>query len=198
MHYRYQGAALAAIEGPEQTERYARDEQGRVVEKAVSLRLNDGRWVHSTTRYRRDAQGLLAAQSLPDGSELQFERDGQGQGYVEDQVDDVPDPESAHHDDHQRQPADQSEVAAQVQDRQPYRRGVQQRRQHPRQDQVRLDVEVRHARQVAGPDPERDQQQGRRDARPPGEGDRDDRDDQAAAGDVEVLVLHPGQSRNGS
>ncbi|MBL0942775.1 MAG: DUF2235 domain-containing protein [Hydrogenophaga sp.] len=79
VHYRYQGGALAAVEGPEQTERYARDEQGRVVEKAVSLRLNDGRWVRSTTRYRRDDQGLLAAQSLPDGSELQFERNGQGQ-----------------------------------------------------------------------------------------------------------------------
>ncbi len=79
VRYLYEGTRLVEIQGPEQTECYTYDDQGRLGTASIALRLNDGRRVQNTTRYRYDAWGRLAAQSLPDGSELQFERNGQGQ-----------------------------------------------------------------------------------------------------------------------
>ncbi len=79
VRYTYEANRLAQVQDPEQTERYAYDQRGRVTAKTVSLRLNDGRRVNSITHYRYDPQGRLVAQSLPDGSELQYERNGQGQ-----------------------------------------------------------------------------------------------------------------------
>src|SRR5205814_1784947 len=79
VRYVYESTRLIQISDPEQDERYAYDELARVASKTVTLRLNNGSFVTSPTRYRYDDQGLLAAQSLPDGSELQYERNGQRQ-----------------------------------------------------------------------------------------------------------------------
>lgn len=77
--WRYEGTHLVAIEHPNQSERYSYDGQGRVTTKTVILRLASGAHVGYTTRYRYDVLGQLAGISLPDGSTLDYRRNGQNQ-----------------------------------------------------------------------------------------------------------------------
>ena len=77
--YVYEGAWLVQVRDPEQVDRYAYDDIGRVMLKTSTLKLAGGGGVTGSTRYRYDDRGALVAQSLPDGSELQYERNGQGQ-----------------------------------------------------------------------------------------------------------------------
>ncbi len=82
------------------------------------------------------------------------------------------------------------EVAAYVDHREVDRRGVEQRRQHAGQDQLRLDVDRRRTGQVARPDAEPDEQQRGRDAGAPGEDRRRDHDREPGPGDQRELVVH--------
>jgi RHS repeat-associated protein len=77
--WRYEGTRLVAIDHPGQAERYSHDTQGRVSTRTVILTLAGGGHVSSTTRYRYDATGRLAGVSLPDGSTLDYQRNGQNQ-----------------------------------------------------------------------------------------------------------------------
>ena len=80
---RYSGARVVEIADPLQTERYDYDGQGQLIGKTV-IRTMSGEsqgkiQLTHHTRYRYDARGRLEAQTLPDGSELSYQRNGQGQ-----------------------------------------------------------------------------------------------------------------------
>ncbi|MBB4842636.1 RHS repeat-associated protein [Paucibacter oligotrophus] len=75
----YVGSRLVSLEHPEQSERYEYDLRGLRVSKTVTLKLSQGEPYTSLTRYRFDEAGVLQASSLPDGSWLLYERNGQGQ-----------------------------------------------------------------------------------------------------------------------
>jgi RHS repeat-associated protein len=77
--YRYEGQQLVEVDDPVQRERYAFDAQGRVTTRTVTLKIESGSTITAATTYRYNADGTLIAQGLPDGSELQYERDGFGQ-----------------------------------------------------------------------------------------------------------------------
>jgi len=77
--WRYEGTHLAAIEHPNQSERYGYDGQGRVSSRTVVLGLANGAHVGYATRYRYDVLGQLAGIGLPDGSTLDYQRNGQNQ-----------------------------------------------------------------------------------------------------------------------
>jgi RHS repeat-associated protein len=77
--WRYEGTHLAAIDHPNQAERYSYDGQDRVIAKEVILSLASGAKVRYTTRYRYDNVGLLAGISLPDGSNIDYIRNDQNQ-----------------------------------------------------------------------------------------------------------------------
>jgi RHS repeat-associated protein len=77
--WRYEGARLVAIEHPNQAENYGYDSHGRVSEKTVILTLAGGAHVRYTTRYRYDAMGRPAGLTLPDGSDVDYRRNGQDQ-----------------------------------------------------------------------------------------------------------------------
>ena len=77
---RYDASRIAEIADPLQTERYAYDSQGRLTGRSVTLVMAQGQSsVTHHTRYRYDAKGRIAAQTLPDGAELHYVRNGQGQ-----------------------------------------------------------------------------------------------------------------------
>ncbi len=63
---------------PTQSERYEYDQRGLRTARIVTLHTPTGERTH-ITRYRFDDQGTLQSTSLPDGSDLVFERNGQGQ-----------------------------------------------------------------------------------------------------------------------
>lgn len=78
--YRYEAGRLSGIDHPEQSERYAYGDDGRLVRHSVHLRLESARVVRLDTQYRYQAgTGLLVAMSLPDGSWLRMARDAKGQ-----------------------------------------------------------------------------------------------------------------------
>jgi RHS repeat-associated protein len=77
--WRYLGPHLVAVDHPNQAERYDYDILGRNVTKTVILKLSSGAHVSTTTHYRYDAMGRLAGVSLPDGSMLEYRRNGQNQ-----------------------------------------------------------------------------------------------------------------------
>jgi RHS repeat-associated protein len=77
--WRYEGTRLVAIDHPNQSERYGYDAQGRVSNRTVILKAAASASLRYTTRYRYDASGELAAVSLPDGSTLDYRRNGQNQ-----------------------------------------------------------------------------------------------------------------------
>ncbi len=77
--WRYQGAQLAAIDHPGQSETYAYDSSGRLASRTVQLQLVDGGTARSLTRHSYDALGQERALSLPDGSTLEYRRNGQNQ-----------------------------------------------------------------------------------------------------------------------
>ena len=78
----YQGKQLVTVKFPTQTEHYSYDARGLKISKMVSLNtsLNTASGTTSAvTRYRYDEAGVLQSTSLPDGSQLVYERNGQGQ-----------------------------------------------------------------------------------------------------------------------
>lgn len=77
--WRYDGAHLVAIDHPNQAERYSYDAHDHVSAKTVILTLTGGAQVSYTTRYRYDAVGQLTSITLPDGSNLDYRRNGQNQ-----------------------------------------------------------------------------------------------------------------------
>jgi RHS repeat-associated protein len=77
--WRHDGARLMEIDHPQQLERYRYDVHGRVEAKTVILKSGDGVQIASTRSYRYDAWGQLVSISLPDGSMLDYVRNGQNQ-----------------------------------------------------------------------------------------------------------------------
>ncbi|MDB5822460.1 MAG: hypothetical protein JWR21_1164 [Herminiimonas sp.] len=75
----YRGSRLAALEHPEQSERYQYDAAGRLRLRAATMKTVDGKRQTSITRLDYDASGQLRRTSLPDGSWLIVQRNGQGQ-----------------------------------------------------------------------------------------------------------------------
>lgn len=75
----YTGALLTGIDHPSQHERYTHDAAGRVTTKTVTLSPTGGKAVTSVTQYAYDRSGRLSGISLPDGSMLEYRRNGQGQ-----------------------------------------------------------------------------------------------------------------------
>lgn len=74
--YGYEGLQLTQIDDGAQREELGHDAQGRLARRAVTLKAT-GMTYLSTYRYRSD--GTLVGQTLPDGRELVYERDGLGQ-----------------------------------------------------------------------------------------------------------------------
>lgn len=77
--WRYDGLRLSAVDHPSQSERYTYDGKGRVESKTVTLILASGGAVSSRTEYGYDDMGRLASMSLPDGSVIEYRRNGQHQ-----------------------------------------------------------------------------------------------------------------------
>ena len=75
----YTGTLLTGIDHPSQQERYTHDAAGRVITKTVTLSPASGKAVTSLTEYAYDRSGRLSGISLPDGSMLEYRRNGQGQ-----------------------------------------------------------------------------------------------------------------------
>lgn len=75
----YTGTLLTSIDHPGQQERYTHDTAGRVTTKTVTLSPAGGKVVTSLTEYAYDPSGRLSGISLPDGSMLEYRRNGQGQ-----------------------------------------------------------------------------------------------------------------------
>ncbi len=73
-----QGRLIEAVD-PVQTERIRYNERGQPASKTVSLKLANGAVATHVTRYTYTADGSLASQSLPDGTRIMYERNGQGQ-----------------------------------------------------------------------------------------------------------------------
>nr|WP_249116007.1 RHS repeat-associated core domain-containing protein [Azoarcus sp. L1K30] len=77
-HWHYDGAHLVEIESPTQRERYTYDTHGWPQSRAVTLQTAKSA-LTAVTRYEHDASGQLTATSLPDGSRIEYRRNGQGQ-----------------------------------------------------------------------------------------------------------------------
>jgi RHS repeat-associated protein len=77
--WRYVGTHLVAVDHPNQAERYSYDADGRLSTKTVILALAGGVRGSYTTRYLYNAMGQLAGIGLPDGSTLDYRRNGQNQ-----------------------------------------------------------------------------------------------------------------------
>jgi RHS repeat-associated protein len=73
--WRYEGDHLVAVDHPNQSEQFAYDARGLRTLKTVVIKPN----VTITTRYEYDANGVLHAQSMADGSRIVYERDKLGQ-----------------------------------------------------------------------------------------------------------------------
>ncbi len=76
--WHYDGARLFALRHPTQGERYRYDERGLRTARIVTLPTAGGE-ITATTRYEHDADGRLVATILPDGSRIEYRRNGQGQ-----------------------------------------------------------------------------------------------------------------------
>ncbi|MDI3491141.1 MAG: hypothetical protein PWP11_2418, partial [Thauera sp.] len=76
--WRYAGRRLAEVRHPTQHERYEYDARGLRSARIVTLPTADGA-LTTITRYEHDASGQLVATTLPDGSHIRYERNGQGQ-----------------------------------------------------------------------------------------------------------------------
>lgn len=77
--WRYEAGRLVETIDPTQRERIAYNERGLPASKIVTLNLANGGEAVQVTRYAYNADGSLASQSLPDGTKLLYERNGQGQ-----------------------------------------------------------------------------------------------------------------------
>ena len=77
--WKYDGRLLVAVDHPEQSERYSYDQQGRLAMRTVMLHRVGAPPITGTTQYRYDQLGGLQSASLPDGSTLEYRRNGQRQ-----------------------------------------------------------------------------------------------------------------------
>lgn len=77
--WHYDGLCLSAVDHPSQTERYTYDANGQTSSKTVTLKFAGGRAVSSRTEYGYDDMGRLTSMSLPDGSVIEYRRNGQHQ-----------------------------------------------------------------------------------------------------------------------
>lgn len=77
--WRHAQGRLAEVKHPNQSERITYNERGQPLVKTVTLKLANGAEAVHITRYRYTADGSLASQSLPDGTKILYERNGQGQ-----------------------------------------------------------------------------------------------------------------------
>ena len=75
----YQGSRLIALDDPTQSEQYRYDERGLPAAKTVRIRRAGGSELASVTRHAYGEDGTLQSVSLPDGSRIEYERNGQGQ-----------------------------------------------------------------------------------------------------------------------
>lgn len=76
--WRYAGRRLAEVRHPTQHERYEYDARGLRSARIVTLPTAEGA-LTTITRYEHDTSGQLTATTLPDGSHIRYERNGQGQ-----------------------------------------------------------------------------------------------------------------------
>ncbi len=76
--WHYEGQRLVKLEHPTQSERYAYDSRGLRTARIVTINGSDKQHT-AITRYEHDAQGQLIATTLPDGSRLNYQKNGQGQ-----------------------------------------------------------------------------------------------------------------------
>ena len=77
--WRYEYRRLVEVNDPNQTERIRYNTRGLPESKTVSLKLANGTEAIHITRYTYTADGSLQSQSLPDGTKILYERNGQGQ-----------------------------------------------------------------------------------------------------------------------
>jgi RHS repeat-associated protein len=77
--WRYAQNKLVEVVDPVQTERIRYNERGQPASRAITLKLNNGAEVTHVTGYTYTADGSLQSQSLPDGTQIIYERNGQGQ-----------------------------------------------------------------------------------------------------------------------
>jgi RHS repeat-associated protein len=75
----YAGTQLVKVDHPDQASTYRYDNMGRLIVKSVILKRPDGTPISSITSYRYDASGHLSEVSLPDGSVVEYQRNGQDQ-----------------------------------------------------------------------------------------------------------------------
>ena len=77
--WRYEQRRLVEASDPVQTERIRYNERGQPEARTVTLKLAYGAKATYVTRYTYTADGSLNSQSLPDGTKILYERNGQGQ-----------------------------------------------------------------------------------------------------------------------
>ena len=77
--WRYEQRRLVETNDPVQTEHIRYNERGQPEIKTVTLKLANGAEATHITRYAYTADGSLQSRSLPDGSKILYERNGQGQ-----------------------------------------------------------------------------------------------------------------------
>lgn len=77
--WRYEQRRLVEVSDPVQTERIRYNERGQPETRTVILKLANGAEATHVTRYTYDGDGRLTGESLPDGSKIRYERNGQGQ-----------------------------------------------------------------------------------------------------------------------
>ncbi|MEW6416081.1 MAG: RHS repeat-associated core domain-containing protein [Pseudomonadota bacterium] len=77
--WRYEQRRLVEVSDPVQTERIRYNERGQPETRTVILKLANGAEATHVTRYSYTADGSLRSQSLPDGTRILYEHNGQGQ-----------------------------------------------------------------------------------------------------------------------
>ncbi len=70
---------LIKISHPQQSEYFDYTDEGLLTKKTIDLTLASGKHVQTTTHYRYNQNQELIAQTLPDNSELRFERNTKGE-----------------------------------------------------------------------------------------------------------------------
>ena len=142
-----------------------RDEGGGVVEQRLALEdRHDPAGQPYSPGDRGGRDGVRGRDDRADG-------EGHGPGDVGDQgVHDDAHAQGREHHQADRQQQDRAAVGVEVDERGLDRRGVQQRRQQPEQHHVGLEVDLRDPRDVRARDPDRDQQQRRREVDAVGQG----------------------------
>lgn len=78
-NWEFQHNKLVAIDHPHQNESFKYNAQGKPIVHTVKIKLNNDTQVTHTTTYHYDGSGQLQSQSLPDGTKLLYQRNGQAQ-----------------------------------------------------------------------------------------------------------------------